>query len=111
MLAYPTSLLSIPAHLHTYQRYVPDVLNLFIGIHDRGPTTRFYRLIPIAQTSLLNSTFPSPPSLLPHGRQVGVLKVKKGKKGKKESVGLAGAGLARSSDLHFSAFHPDALCA
>jgi hypothetical protein len=31
------------------------------------------------------------------------------KKGKKKSVGVAG--LARSSDLHFSAFHPDALCA
>lgn len=72
LLAYPTSLLSRPAHLHTYQRCVSDVFNLFIGMIDLPPglpshsdrpnfPSQFY--IPISYR------YP-----LPQGRQVGFLK-------------------------------------
>jgi hypothetical protein len=74
LLAYPTSLSSLYLHTCTLIRGVlPHVLNLFIGMIE-VPPGRFYHLIPIAQTSLLDSTFPSPPSPPPQGRQVGFLK-------------------------------------
>lgn len=62
------------AHLHTYQRCVSDILNLFIG-HDRGTPTTTSRFLPSHSD---RPNFPSqfllshlPLSPLPQGRQVG----------------------------------------
>ena len=78
LLAYPASLPSIPAHLHTYQRYVARCSQSFHR-HDRGPTrfTISFRSSKLPFSILLSHLHRHP--CLKVDRW-GVLEVKKGKR-------------------------------
>jgi hypothetical protein len=74
-LSHITSSLYTCTLAHLSEVCVSDVLNLFIGMIADPPPGFTCHLIPIAQTSPSQFLlFPSPPSPLPQGRQVGFLK-------------------------------------
>ena len=90
---------------HLSEVCCPDVLNLFIGMIEVPPGLPSHSDRPIFPSQFYFPISPVTPCL----------KVDRwgprSEKRKKEKRRPCLAGLTRSSDLHFSAFHPDALCA